>query len=485
VIIKGARAALPGLDEPRETDIRVEGGTIAEVGPALAAESGEEIVDARGLLALPGGIDPHVHFDDPGYTEREDFFHGTSAAASGGITTVIDMPCTSVPPVTDAEGFTRKLAVIEREAVVDFGLFGGVSAQSFERGFPRAAEELAGLVLGFKTYFVSGMESFGRLDHYRFRAVLEKARELGLPVLLHAEDYDYVQAATAVESGKGNGPMHYYRSRPETAEVLAALAAVRLAEETGADLHVVHVASAEAAEILGRAAASRREATGALDRGGARGADSVRVPAGARGRVSAETAPHYLAFGLADFERMGAVLKCAPPVKGPGNRERLWELLSGGFLDFVASDHAPCKREEKHTGSIWTDYGGIPGCGTLLPYMVSEGYLAGRLTLRRLVEVTSENAACRYGLFRRKGSLAVGKDGDFALVDPEGSWTVKGGEFFSKGRETPFEGARFRGKVVMTVVRGRIVYTAEKGITAEAGSGRLQRRGDSRLGRGP
>lgn len=459
MIIKSALAALPGLEEPRETDIRVEGGMIAEIGPALEAGSGEEVVDARGLLALPGGIDPHVHFDDPGYTERENFFHGSCAAASGGITTVIDMPCTSVPPVTDAESFARKFTVIELEAVVDFGLFGGVSAQSFECGFPRAMEELADLVLGFKTYFVSGMESFGRLDHYRFRAVLEKARELGLPVLLHAEDYDYVRAATAVESGKGYGPIHYYRSRPETAEVLAALAAVRLAEETGADLHVVHVASAEVGEILGRAAAGRRE------------------PAGARGRVSAETAPHYLAFGLADFERMGAVLKCVPPVKGPGNRERLWELLSGGLLDFVASDHAPCRREEKHTGSIWTDYGGIPGCGTLLPYMVSEGYLAGRLSLRRLVEVTSENAARRYGLFHRKGSLAVGKDGDFALVDPKGSWTVRGADFFSKGKETPFEGARFRGKVVMTVVRGRVVYTAGKGITAEVGSGRLLRRG--------
>jgi allantoinase len=457
VIIKGAHAALPGLDEPRETDIRVERGTIAEIGPALEAGGGEEVVDARGLLALPGGIDPHVHFDDPGYTEREDFFHGSRAAASGGITTVIDMPCTSVPPVTDAGCFARKLEAIEGKAVVDFGLFGGVSAQSFERGFPRAMEELAGLVLGFKTYFISGMESFGRLDHYRFRAVLEKARELGLPVLLHAEDYDYVKAATAVESGKGNSPLHYYRSRPETAEVLAALAAVRLAEETGADLHVVHVASAEAGEILGQAAARRR--------------------ASSRGRVSAETAPHYLAFGLADFERMGAVLKCAPPVKGPGNRERLWELLSGGFLDFVASDHAPCGREEKRTGSIWTDYGGIPGCGTLLPYMVSEGYLGGRLPLRRLVEVTSENAARRYGISHRKGSLSVGKDGDFALIDPEGSWTVRGGEFFSKGKETPFEGVRFRGKLVTTVVRGRVVYTAEKGITAEAGSGRLLRRG--------
>jgi len=131
VIIKGAKALLPGQEDLREVDISIEAGKIAEIMVRGSDQKDREIIDARGLWILPGGIDPHVHFDDPGYTEREDFFHGCCAAASGGITTVIDMPCTSVPPVTDRRNLRQKLEVIEQKAVVDFGLYGGVCAQSF------------------------------------------------------------------------------------------------------------------------------------------------------------------------------------------------------------------------------------------------------------------------------------------------------------------------------------------------------------------
>jgi allantoinase len=244
---------------------------------------------------------------------------------------------------------------------------------------------------------------------------------------------------------QGDSPWHFYCSRPETAEVLAVLAAVELAKETGADLHIVHVGTAAAAEIL------------------------------AHGRATGETAPHYLAFDTDDLERIGAPLKTTPPVKPAPNRERLWQLLAEGAIDFVASDHAPCTEAEKATGSIWTDYSGIPGTGTLLPFLFSEGYLKGRLTLRRLTQVVAQNAARRYGL-DRKGAIAVGKDADFALLDPRQAWVVEGRQFYSKGRVTPFEGMVFQGKVVKTILRGRVIYDAEKGITVPGGYGRMVRR---------
>jgi len=368
-------------------------------------------------------------------------------AASGGVTTVIDMPCTSVPPVTNGVYMDAKLGVIEKKSVVDFGLYGGVSSQSFDEGFPRYMEELAPRVLGFKTYFISGMESFGRLEHFRFREVLLKARELNLPVLLHAEDYDLVTAVTEREAQDGNGPIHYYRSRPETAELLAALSATAIAKETGARLHIVHVGTADVAELLTQEG------------------------------VTGETGPHYLAFDLQDFERMGSVLKCTPPVKRPGNRERLWEYLADGRISFVASDHAPCTEEEKNTGSIWTDYAGMPGCGLLLPYLFSEGFLRGRLGLKRLLEVTAQHAARLYSIDHRKGSIEVGKDADLVLIDQEEGWTVRGKAFFSKGHITPFEGMELRGKVVKTIVRGSVVYDAAQGITGQPGYGRLVTRG--------
>jgi allantoinase len=429
-----------------ESDLYIDGGHIVSIGKPPERKIPDETVDARDLVVLPGGIDPHVHFDDPGYTWREDFLSGTSMAAAGGITTVIDMPCTSIPPVTNGRNLSEKLSAIEGKAVVDFGLYGGVSAQSFEEGFPGFMQELSDTVLGFKTYFISGMESYGRLDHFRFREVLARARDLDLPVLLHAEDYDFVTAATEQARKAGDDPVHYYRSRPEAAELLAALSAAALARETGARLHIVHVGTAAVSEVLGK------------------------------NGVTGETGPQYLAFDLKDFERMGSTLKCTPPVKKPGNRERLWKMLADGRLSFVASDHAPCTEQEKGTGSIWTDYAGMPGSGLLLPYIFSEGFMKGRLSLQRMLEVTSGSAAKQYGIDNLKGSIEEGKEADLVLIDPERRWTVHGEAFLSKGHITPFEGIELQGKIMKTILRGSVIYDAKDGITAAPGYGALLRK---------
>ncbi len=442
MIIKNGKLALPCEDEWKKLDIRIQGEEITELGDDLGGE--DEIIDAEGLLILPGGIDPHVHFDEPGYTEREDFYYGSSASASGGITTVIDMPCTSIPPITSRENLLKKLNIIKKKAIVDFGLFGGISSQSFEDDFARDIEELLESVLGFKTYFISGMPDFGRLDHYQFREVLKVAKRLNIPVLLHAEDYDYVKRATEVEMERGDSWINYYRTRPEVAEVLAVQSAVQLAEEIEADLHIVHIGSAKAGEILW-----------------------------GRDRITGETAPHYLEFDYNDLERIGSALKVTPPVKSPENKQGLWNLLADGVIDFIASDHAPAPEEEKNTGSVWSDYSGIPGTGTLLPYIFARGYLAGRIPLRRLLEVISESAAKRYGIYHRKGSIEVGKDADLVLIDPERDWIVRGDEFFSKGKVTPFEGMKFRGKIVKTILRGRVIYDDKKGIVVEPGYGKF------------
>ncbi len=449
MIIKGGKVALPHAQDFQEVDIRVDDGVITEIGPNLSEEKSRarnQTIDAEGLLVLPGGIDPHVHFDDPGYTQREDFYHGSCAAASGGVTTVIDMPDTSIPPVTNKNNLLQKLDAISDKAVVDFGLYGGVSAQSYEEGFPQYMGELADTVLGFKTYFISGMESFGRLNLFQFQSVLHEARNLGLPVLLHAEDFDYVTAATPAAIEGGNTPFQYYSSRPEIAEMLAALAAAELSRETEANLHIVHIGTSRVFEVL-----KLRGITG-------------------------ETGPQYLQFDVTDFEKIGSPLKCTPPVKGPGNREKLWKLIAEDAIDFVASDHAPCGAAEKSTGSIWTDYAGMPGCGLLLPYMFSEGYMKGRITLQKLLDVTSRNAAKRYGLFKRKGSIERGKDADLAFVDTGKNWIVRGEDFYSKGHITPFEGMVFEGRIVKTILRGKVIYSMEKGIVVQGGNGRLLKR---------
>ncbi|MDA8425260.1 MAG: amidohydrolase family protein [Treponema sp.] len=464
MIVRNGLAALPGRQDFVRASLRVRGERIADIvlasedpdGSSLVPEAGEEVVEASGLLVLPGAIDPHVHFDEPGFTHREDFLHGTMEAAKGGVTTVIDMPCTSLPPVTDLAALRNKLAVISSRAVVDYALYGGVSGRGVEASLggggkvgdgpggkgraapgaaPGAMAELAAAgVVGFKCYFISGMETFTRVTHDDFGRILAEGERIGRPVLLHAEDLDYVTAASArLASARGSAAPEwsdYVQSRPEAAELVACASALALASGRESSLHVVHVGTAAAAELLHR------------------------------GGASCETCSHYLAFSSEDFAEKGAALKTAPVVKGRAEREKLWRLLADGTIDFVTSDHAPSPESEKNTGNVLTAYGGIPGTGTVLPYLLSEGLFAGRLSLPRFLDAISGSAARRYGLWARKGSLAAGKDADLVLVDPAGTWRVEGSRLLSKGKITPFEGMDLTGRVLATYVRGHRVYDA-------------------------
>ncbi len=405
------------------------------------------IIDLEGMLVIPGGIDPHVHFDTPGYTHREDFYHGSMSAAAGGITTVIDMPCTSIPPVTNAENFEIKFDAIKNMSCVDFSLFGGINVNEFDH-YEKSMEELAEKgVKGFKTYFISGMSTYPRVNKYQFYKILQKGKELGIPILLHAEDYELL---TGLENELLNQPddyLSYFNSRPELGEVLATASAVEIAKSVNGNLHIVHVASYKAAEIINRE----------LD----------------NYNITYETCPQYLYFTYNDFKEKGSSLKTAPIVKTKEDQDKLWKYLAEGKCSFVASDHAPAPLNEKNTGSFRKDYGGIPGTQTLIPVVFSEGYKKNKLTLKRFVEVTSTNAAKRYGLYPKKGTLKINSDADFTLIDPNKEWTFTKDLLYSKGKTTPFNGVTFQGKVVMTILRGKIIFQENSGVTIEKGYGRF------------
>jgi len=441
MIIKNCEIALPGGNELISLDIEIDQGKLVYIGENL---KGEDIFDASGMQVFPGAIDPHVHFNEPGYTEREDFYHGTACAASGGVTTIIDMPCTSIPPVTSLANLQEKLAVVSKSALIDFGFHGGVSRQVIENDHRKNMAELADHVMGFKTYFISGMDTFGAVNNEQFKMVLAEAKKLGRPVLLHAEDPDSVNKLTAEEKAKGKDWINFYRSRPEATETDAANKAIAAALETGAELHIVHVGTGEAALLIGK-----------------------------EKNVTGETCPHYLEFNCEDLGTIGGALKTVPVVKSKGNADILWNALMNGSLDFIASDHAPAPKEQKDTGSAWDDYSGIPGSGTIFPYLYSEGLIKRKMPLSRFLQVTSENAAKRYGFWDRKGSIEIGKDADLIFVDPKKNWIVKGREFLSKGRTTPFENRVFSGRVVKTMVRGEFVYDHEAGIVTKPGYGQF------------
>jgi len=450
-----------GGNQTAPSELIVENGRIVglpSIGLETAAE-GEEWIDLDGALVLPGVIDGHVHFDDPGFTHREDFASGASAAAAGGVTCVADMPCTSLPPVTDPISFDVKLRAISPKAHVDFMLWGGVSANAMAE--PDWVNRLSGLadagIAAIKVYLLSGMETFHHLDHGQLREVCDTARRLALPVGVHAEDAHTVGRLTEeIQRGGGNSPRAYAESRPAAVEVLAVAAVIEACRKTGARAHIVHLGSGEALDLI---RAARSEGLS----------------------LSAETCPHFLAFTRQDLEEMASILKTAPVVKSASDRERLWKGLVDGDLAFVATDHAAGQwPEEKRTGSIWTDYGGIPGVELMLPYLHSEGVCGGRITLERMVEVTSSEPARFFGVEHRKGTLAPGFDADFVVIDDRETWTVRAESLHNLNRYTPFEGTRLTGRVRSTWVRGCCAYQRRSDGTelfAPAGIGEFVRRG--------
>ena len=356
---------------------------------------------------------------------------------------MVDMPCTSLPPVTDGASFDSKLSVIAPKAHVDFKLWGGVPGNGFEHSVLRRRldELMTRGVRSIKTYLVSGMDTFADITPEQLGWVLQEAGRRGMRVGVHAEDKRGVEEGTARERANPSAqdPLAYARARNAETEANGVTTCLRLSEETGASVHVVHLACAQGAQRI-------REAK-------ARGV-----------KVTAETCPHYLAFTEDDLVRLGGLLKTAPVVKGSVDREALWEGLADGTIDMIATDHAPgVYPEEKSTGSMWTDYGGVPGVELLLSYVMSEGVGTGRLSLARAVEVLCA-APARIHALKGKGAIEPGADADLVVFDPRCVWTVRATELWTRQRYTPFEGMQITGRVCATYVRGVQVYDATQGL---------------------
>ncbi len=311
-----------------------------------------------------------------------------------------------------------------------------------EEEIVQTVEALASEVLGFKCYFISGMDSFHAVSEGQFKAAIQACDKAGRPLLLHAEDPDIIAQAEAAlltyretvrgdkaeKKGTGHSWRDYYASRPMEAEIAACVKALSLAADKAQTLHIVHVGTAKAASLAKAAGAS------------------------------CETCAHYLAFDEEDFSRLGASLKTAPPVKEAAQKALLWRHLTEGTIDFITSDHAGAPDYEKFTSDPLRSYGGIPGTGTLFPYLLSEGLFAKRMKLRDFVRAVSEGAARRYGIDGAKGSLKPGMDADFVLVDPDATSLLQADDMMSKSHISPFTGMRLAGRIAGTFVRGSCVY---------------------------
>jgi allantoinase len=449
--IKNAR--IVKNEELKEVNIYVERGKIKDIVPgdeALLFVKKE--IDAKGNVVFPGFIDPHVHFDDPGFTEREDFETGTKSAAAGGITTIIDMPCTSIPPITTGSNYDYKLNIVKPKAYVDFAFWGGVTPEQVETGeYRKSLKELKDRgIIGVKFYTISGMELYPRMPLPDMDKAFRVLKDLELICAVHAEDYYLVEYYSHLMQDMGrNEPESWSLGRTYEAEPEAIWSVVGITEKVGNKLHLVHLSTKAGLNIIRWVKAHK------LD-------------------VTTETCPQYLIFTVEDLKRMGSILKTAPPLRREEDREGLWEGLQDGSIDFICTDHAAGKYpEEKSSPDIWKNYAGIPGTQLVAPTLIHFGYHSGRLSLTEIQKLMSENAAKRYGLYPQKGAIQIESDADFSVVDLDKEWTVEPSKLESKGKYSPLAGKTLRGKIYMTIIRGELVYKDDEGVIGEKGFGEL------------
>lgn len=416
--------------------IGIADGAIVAIDRELGAAKQE--IDATGLTVLPGLIDIHLHFNEPGRTEWEGAATGSRALAAGGGTLFFDMPLNSSPCTLDGAGFDRKATALSAASITDFALWGGIVPGN--RG---ALAELAERgAIGFKAFLCnSGLDEFPRADDLTLYEGMGEAAKLGLPVAVHAESEEITSRLTQRIIGQNRRDIRaFLESRPIVAEVEAISRAALIARETGCKLHIVHISS-------GRGVATALEAR-------ALGAD-----------ISIETCPHYLLFTEDDLERIGAPAKCAPPLRSDAERRALWDAVKRGDVDVVASDHSPCPPEMKQSDDFFRVWGGVAGVQWTLPVLIDGG-----LPPDRIAALTAGFGAWRFGIVN-KGAIVEGFDADLTLIDPAATQTITREMLHQRHPVTPYVGRTLRGVVRATIRRGEVIYR-DGAITARA-DGRL------------
>ncbi len=417
----------------------VESGSIVAVSPT--PWPGATVTDVRGRLILPGAVDAHVHCrSDP----EEGIGATTTAAAAGGVTTVVDMPFDSPDrPVRTAETFAAKVEDVRKEALVDVGLYATFAPE----GSLEPIRQLAGLgAAGFKvsTYGVDAVR-FPRIPDGQLVEAFREIASTGLPVAAHQENQEVVDSAIARLRASGmTEPRHHALSRPPVSETEAAGRLLEFAHWTGARLHMVHGTVPRTFDLV-----NWHRSTGT--------------------NATSETCIQYLSMTAAELDRQGGRVKCNPPLRGPEDVQRLWEYLEAGLIDIVTSDHSPYSLARKESPDIFEAAAGMPGVATLLPVLYSEGVAKGRLSLGRFVSVLSGEPARIFG-FARKGRLAPGFDADFVVFDPEAAVTVDEQRLHYRVNWSPYHGRKLTGAVEATYVRGRCVYR-DGSVIGTPGSG--------------
>jgi len=429
--IEGGEVVTPHFR--RRLNVYVADGKVAAV--TNERQPARESVDASDLLVMPGMVDAHVHFMDPGDPSREDFPTGTAAAARAGVTTVIEH--THAAPVISAGDLVEKRDYLHARSRVNFALAA--------HAWPEWLDEVSGVWREGAAYikaFTCTTHGVPGFDAAHLHALFIDISQEDAVCLVHCEDESLISAAeqTLHAAGRVDGGVIPAWRNPE-AELTALAVARVLADSTGARVVAAHVSHPAALKV----------------------ADALTV----------ETCPQYLTLLEEEVIERGPFRKFTPPARArsASDLEAMWQALRDGAVDYVSSDHAPSTSEQKRAGSIWDVHFGLPGVDTTLPILL-DGAHAGRISYERLVSLYSESPARTYGLWPSKGRLEPGADADLVLVDPSAEWTVADDAILSKAGWSPFSGRKIVGRAVRTYLTGELV-ASDGNVLAEPGTGRF------------
>ncbi|MCS7125426.1 MAG: allantoinase AllB [Aigarchaeota archaeon] len=423
----------------RELDILIVDGVIEAIGRDLKY-SGVEVLDAKGFLIFPGVVDEHVHMREPGLTYKEDFETGTTAAAVGGVTTVLEMPNT-IPPVDSSSRLREKKEILKGKAYVDYGLYGVLHDSNIDEIEDMWFEG----AIGFKVFMGPTTGDIPSPPDKIIIEALEKSCRNGFTLAFHAENYELVKYySEKVKNSGRNDPLVHSDARPNICEEEAVSRILIYTKKTRGRALIVHMSTSESVKLLAKA--------------------KIRGV-----HVFGETCPQYLFMTSEDHLKYGSLVKINPPLRSRKDQKSLWNGIKNNILDCVASDHAPHTVEEK-TKNIWEAASGFIGVETLFPLML-DAALRGVLPLEKIPLILSENPAKIFGIYPKKGSLSIGAEGDLVIVDPEGEHVIQAEKLHSKHKITPYDGWRLRGKIKYTILRGvKIVEEGE--ITSKKALGR-------------
>lgn len=447
ILIKNAK--IVSSSAIRDGYLAVKDGKIAETGLDAEGITAERVIDASGKYLMPGGIDVHVHFRDPGddLTYKEDATTGSMAAAAGGITTVFDMPNVH-PSCLNVENFLYKKKIYEEKCLVNYGLYAflvnnedqidglmdaGVCAFKWDMGTPNG-------VLPNNHRMPTNDEA---------AEIFKKIAARDYVVTVHAEDMELVKYYTDIMKNSGRNSKDFLaheQARPDIVEVSAILRTLVLSNLSGCRVHITHLSSKRGLELI-KAAKQNGE------------------------KITSDVGPSWYIFSTEDYPEYGGGIRVVPAIRYPEDRDALWNGLADGGIEMVGTDHAPHSYEEKFEKSWWDTLPGTIGVQTSLP-LILDRVNKGDITLQRVAECMSEAPAKTFGLYPRKGCLDVGCDADIIILDMEKEWTITHEEMYSKTKYTPFNGFNIKGKPVMTIVMGQVAMEDGK-IVGKPGVGKM------------